>query len=378
MEIEEFEKFSKLAWDGMQELAPRTSRSTFVDKILREQMEERKRTRKQYYPQAGAFDGYQNSVNYMPQQIFPNQQPVYQQAQNFQLTSDQCNCGQKSSNCPPGPPGPAGYPGEPGEMGFPGQPGVRGADGIALPLEHYEIPGCIVCPCGPPGPPGEPGPCGIPGINGRPGSSGLPGQGPRPGAPGECGDRGERGTPGQPGQSGLRGRNQMQICGTPGLPGGPGPCGPDGDTGPPGVQGPTGRPGRSGLMGPPGSRGQNGIPGAQGLPGHPGQPGQDGEYCMKCPAKPSAGVQQVYQTANNQQFPTYPSQQPNPFDVSQQAAIYPQTTNQGNYGLSLSPPPSTITQLGASSDSYVNRAAFRQKVIARMLKQRVAKQKLKL
>ncbi|VDN32744.1 unnamed protein product, partial [Cylicostephanus goldi] len=49
---------------------------------------------------------------------------------------EQCNCGEKSRDCPPGPPGPQGPKGPPGEPGRDGEDGRPGTPGVAIAVTH--------------------------------------------------------------------------------------------------------------------------------------------------------------------------------------------------------------------------------------------------
>ncbi|CAI5454728.1 unnamed protein product [Caenorhabditis angaria] len=201
---------------------------------------------------------------------------------------EQCNCGPRSENCPPGPPGVPGNQGAPGEPGPDGGDGTPGLPGIVVGIVHDLPGGCIDCPPGRPGPrgvPGEPGPGGLPGDNGRPGPPGPAGP---LGGPGEPGDAGKPGNSGRPGPPGPRGEAGTQYRpGTPGRPGPPGPrgeAGQPGNPGSPGNDGEPGKPGNAGRPGPPGTPGKNGTPGQK---GNDAEPGPDAGYCP-CPARARA------------------------------------------------------------------------------------------
>uniref|UniRef100_A0AC35GFB7 Nematode cuticle collagen N-terminal domain-containing protein n=1 Tax=Panagrolaimus sp. PS1159 TaxID=55785 RepID=A0AC35GFB7_9BILA len=105
---------------------------------------------------------------------------------------NQCNCGLRSQNCPPGPPGSPGRDGEKGEAGYPGEPGTPGAPGVTL-IINQQRPGCIICPPGPRGLPGPPGMIGRPGPTGEKGKPGRPGKEGQPGLIGPVGDTGNPG-----------------------------------------------------------------------------------------------------------------------------------------------------------------------------------------
>ncbi|RCN50507.1 nematode cuticle collagen domain protein [Ancylostoma caninum] len=175
---------------------------------------------------------------------------------------DQCNCGPKSADCPPGPPGP------PGLKGPRGPPGEQGAAGPPGPFGHR-------------GPPGGPGPMGEPGPQGDEGPAGQPG---RPGPPGPPGEPGTQYSPGMPGH-----------------PGPPGPRGPPGEQGQPGGPGKAGNPGPQGRPGHPGKDGHPGRPGQPGTRGEDGKQGPDAEYCP-CPPrgrKESAAIEPFPHKTNN-------------------------------------------------------------------------------
>ncbi|CAB3400224.1 unnamed protein product [Caenorhabditis bovis] len=198
---------------------------------------------------------------------------------------EQCNCGPRSENCPPGPPGVPGTPGEKGAPGPDGDDGTPGAPGVVVAVTHDIPGGCIKCPPGKPGPrgpPGEVGPAGPSGGNGRPGPPGPPGG---PGEPGEGGDAGKPGNPGRPGPPGPRGEPGVEYKpGNPGRPGPPGPRGEPGPAGNPGAPGNDGEPGKNGnpgRPGPPGHPGKNGQPGGR---GEDAAPGPDAGYCP-CPSR---------------------------------------------------------------------------------------------
>ncbi|KHJ95512.1 nematode cuticle collagen domain protein [Oesophagostomum dentatum] len=200
---------------------------------------------------------------------------------------DQCNCGEKSRDCPPGPPGPRGAKGDPGIDGKDGEDGRPGAPGVAIAVTH-EIPGgCIKCPPGPMGPRGEPGDAGPPGPPGPFGARGPPGNAGPIGDAGEQGDEGPAGAAGRPGPPGPAGEPGTQY--TQGLPGMPGP---PGARGPPGEQGPAGPDGKDGAPGPqgqPGRPGKDGAPGRNGLPGPRGEDGKPGKDAIYCPCPPRHG-----------------------------------------------------------------------------------------
>ncbi|WKX91856.1 hypothetical protein Q1695_010131 [Nippostrongylus brasiliensis] len=198
---------------------------------------------------------------------------------------DQCNCGPRSDNCPPGPPGPPGAPGLPGADGEDGKDGRRGVKGVAISVTHDIPGGCVVCVRGPPGPQGPRGPVGPRGLDGLPGCGGPIGEVGKPGPPGPPGEEGLPGVPGFPGKDGFPG-----AAGCRGAPAQPGPRGEVGPPGFPGQEGNAGAPGEPGEPGPPGPQGYRGHPGPQGppglqgIPGIPASPGSDVGYCP-CPPR---------------------------------------------------------------------------------------------
>ncbi|VDK74539.1 unnamed protein product, partial [Cylicostephanus goldi] len=96
----------------------------------------------------------------------PNFESLFARRPRANGFPEQCNCGEKSRDCPPGPQGPPGPKGPPGEPGKDGEDGRPGAPGVALAVTHELPGGCIKCPAGPPGPRGPAGDQGPPGPAG--------------------------------------------------------------------------------------------------------------------------------------------------------------------------------------------------------------------